>query len=496
MFKIKLNHIIYYLVIFFAFYLYLNTLDSFNTIVPQWYPNITNYLIYDISRINPQKAFDEPFNKSYTIFFDISFSLLVFYIIFIYFFKFYLEDKNEIFHMKIIWIFKILVSLFFIIFYELNFGLDQNTYYYLSVNKVNVFSDNFGLGSMSIFPNFSSNSNMVNVLRYINFFTLNSWFCIKIFFTLISLITVINFYKIISILYGDKKIIILYLLCILPSFLIFTSIITKDAIILFLTSFVFLKIIEFDKNKILNFISIIFCLSLIFIFRKWVSLFIICSLISTVFIIYFYRIKIKYRFVLYCLILIFVILGFDYLNSKLILTETKDIFAVFFRYIMAANYLSGYIDINSPNITDTTCLSCSGSRSLVNKSNILEILVLYPKMMFMSIFSPFIFDFRKFSYLVPILENIGVLILLVIATFNLNKKHLIYYFYLINLTLIFTICYAVINYLNIGNSFRYSLFMRYILYVFAIAVNVKLIENIYFYVYKKIKNLRGYFNQF
>ena len=117
-------------------------------------------------------------------------------------------------------------------------------------------------------------------------------------------------------------------------------------------------------------------------------------------------------------------------------------------------------------------------------------------MMFMSIFSPFIFDFRKFSYLVPILENIGVLILLVIATFNLNKKHLIYYFYLINLTLIFTICYAVINYLNIGNSFRYSLFMRYILYVFAIAVNVKLIENIYFYVYKKIKNLRGYINQF
>lgn len=494
--KIKLNHIIYYLVILFSFYVYLNTLDSFDEIIPQWYPNITNYLIYDVSKINVQQAFDEPFNKFYIVFFDISFSLLIFYIIFIYFFKFYFEDKIEIFHIRIIWIFKSLISLFLIIFYELNFGLDQNTYYYLSVNKANIFSHNFGLGPMSNYPNFSSNSNMVNLLRYINFFTLNSWFCIKIFFTLISVITVINFYKIISILFGNKKIIILYLLSILPSFLIFTSIVTKDAVILFLTSFIFLKIIEFDKNKILNCVYIIFCLSLIFIFRKWVALFIICSIVSTSFIIYFYRTSIKYRFILYIIILISIILGFDYLNSKLILTETKDIFSVFFRYIMAANYLSGYIDVNTSQASSSTCLSCSGSRSLINKSNLLEILVLYPKMMFMSIFSPFIFDFRKLTYLIPILENLGVLMLLIVATFNLNKKHLIYYFYLINLTLIFSICYAVINYLNIGNSYRYSLFMRYILYVFAIALNVKLIENIYFYVYKKIKNLRSYINQF
>ena len=494
MFKIKLNHIIYYLVIFFAFYLYLNTLDSFDALVPQWYPNITNYLIYDISKVNPQKAFDEPFNKFYIIFFDISFSLLVFYIIFIYFFKLYLNDNNEIFHIRIIWIFKCFISLFFIIFYELKFGLDQNTYFFLSVNKVNIFSDNFGLGHMSIYPNFASNSNVVNLLRYINFFTLNSWFCLKIFFALMSVITIINFYKIIGTLYGEKKIITLYLLCFLPSFFIFTSIITKDAIILFLTSFVFLKIIEFDKNKILNAAYIFLFLSLIFMFRKWVSLFIICSLISTWFIIYFYRIKIKYRFALYCLVLFCAILSFDYLNSRLILTETKDLFAVFYRYIMAQNFLQGYIDVSSLNtIESSTCLSCSGSRSLINKSNLLEILVLYPKMMFMSIFSPFIFDFRKLSYLIPILENFGVLILLVVATFNLNKKHLIYYFYLINLTLIFTICYAVINYLNIGNSFRYSLFMRYILYTFAIAVNLKLIESICFYVYKKIKNLRSYF---
>ena len=96
-----------------------------------------------------------------------------------------------------------MISLFFIIFYELNFGLDQNTYYYLSINKVNIFSDNYGLGYMSIFPNFSSNSNVVNLLRYINFYTLDSWFCIKIF-TLISII-IINFYKIINILYGKKN---------------------------------------------------------------------------------------------------------------------------------------------------------------------------------------------------------------------------------------------------------------------------------------------------
>ena len=110
--------------------------------------------------------------------------------------------------------------------------------------------------------------------------------------------------------------------------------------------------------------------------------------------------------------------------------------------------------------------------------------------MFMSIFSPFIFDLRKMTYLIPILENIFVLSLFVLSFFNLKRKYIFFYLYLLNLVLIFTLAYAVINYLNIGNSFRYSLFMRYILYVFAVGVNLEFIEKIILYVYKKIKNFR------
>ena len=492
MFKSKTNTFLFYLISSIIFYICINGLDLFNTIVAQWYPNITNYLIYDISKINPQKAFDEPFNKFYLIFFDISFSILLFYFIFIYFFNYFFKDQFEIFHLRIIWTIKCVISLFVVLLYELNFGLDQNTYFYLSVNNVNTYSDNFGLGSMSIFPNLSSNSNMVNLLRGINFFTLNSWFSIKIFFAFLFLMTVINFYKLINIYHGGKKIITLYLLSILPSFILFTSIVTKDAIILCLTSFIFLVASTFKKKYFVNLLLIITFLVLIFIIRKWMSLFILFAFIATVSMIYFYKVNLTYRLLIFSTLIILLLIGFEYLNSILLTTETKDLFAVFYRYIMAANYLDGYISYSSAlseNLEDTTCLSCSGSRSLANKSNLFEIIVLYPKMMFLSIFSPFIFDLRKMTYLIPILENLMVLALFIVSFFNLKKEYFYVYLYLINLILIFSISYAVINYLNMGNSFRYSLFMRYIIYAFAIGININLIESIIIYVYKKTKSL-------
>ena len=492
MFKSKINTFLFYLISSIIFYFCINGIDLFNAIVAQWYPNITNYLIYDISKINPQQAFDEPFNRIYFIFFDISFSILLFYFIFIYFFKYFFKDEFEIFHLRIIWTIKCTISLFVILLYELNFGLDQNTYFYLSVNNVNTYSNNFGLGSMSVLPNFSSNSNMVNLLRGINFFTLNSWFSIKIFFVFLFLITVINFYKLICIYNGEKKIIAIYLLSILPSFILFTSIVTKDAIILCLTSFIFLLASTFKKKYFVNLLLIITCLALIFIIRKWMSLFIIFAFIATISMIYFYKVNLKYRFIIFSTIIILLLIGFEYLNSILITTETKDLFAVFYRYIMAASYVDSYITYYSAlgeNLEDTTCLTCTGSRSLLNKSNLFELIILYPKMMFFSIFSPFIFDLRQMTYLVPILENLTVLTLFIVSFFNLKKEHFYVYLYLINLILIFSISYAVINYLNMGNSFRYSLFMRYIIYAFAIGININFIESIIIYVYKKTKSL-------
>ena len=493
MFASKIYNILFYLFIVTLFYFCVYGIDAFRPILTHWYPSITNYLIYDISKNNPQGAFDEPFNKFHLIFFDISFALLLFYFVFIYFFNFFLSEKKEIFHIRIIWTIKCIVSFFVILVYELNFGLDQNTYYFLSVNNVNAYSDNFGLGMMSATPTFSSNSNMVNLLRYINFFTLDSWFSIKIFFALLYMLTIINFYKLINIYNHEKKIITLYLLSLLPSFMLFTSIITKDAIILCLTSFIFLKAIEFKKNQIYNFILISIFLIIIYMFRKWMGLFLISSFIGTICIIYFYKLNLVFRFISFSILIILLFFAFELLNLKLDMTETKDFFAVFYRYIMAANYLDGHLNSASQYISDTTCLTCQGSRSLVNKSNLLELIIIYPKMMFMSIFSPFIFDLRKMTYLIQILENVFVLSLFVLSFFNLKRKYIYFYLYLLNLVLIFTIAYAVINYLNIGNSYRYSLFIRYILYVFAIGVNLEFIEKIILYVYKKVKNFRRLF---
>ena len=186
---------------------------------------------------------------------------------------------------------------------------------------------------------------------------------------------------------GEKKIITLYLLSILPSFILFTSIVTKDAIILCLTSFIFLVASTFKKYFV-NLLLIITFLVLIFIIRKWIGLFILFAFIATVSMIYFYKVNLTYRFLIFSTLIILLLIGFEYLNSILLTTETKDLFAVFYRYIMAANYLDGYISYSSAlseNLEDTTCLRCSGSRSLANKSNLFEIIVLYPKMMFLSI---------------------------------------------------------------------------------------------------------------
>ena len=428
---------------------------------------ITDYIQWD----------DLPFFKNYLIFFDLIYGFLFFIIIF----SCLDLVKNSILrnNLKILWIIKNFFSLFIILLYEKGAGLDQVIYFDI-INNDKYWAQHYGY--LYNFINFeSATSNFLLVFKYINIFLFNTWFAVKLFLNLIYISIIYLSYKIYLEINKNDSITIFYLFAFFPSLFFFTSIITKDIFILFyiILSFYCLQKIGQDFRKNLKyFIVILICIFLIMTIRIWMAPLILISFIVPYFLSYIFKILKNYNplFFLFLFILIFICFLF-FLESDIWNNFQIDIIIKQFDRI----YNWHHWNPNEHNIIG------------INSGSIKELLINdFWKMMFLTIFNPFLNNLDKFNFYPFIIENIFIITLIIYSSFSnqiiLDKKLCS----IILLVIGYSILYSFAGgYLNSGTSLRYSLQVKYLIYIYLISVNKNLIrgieDKIFYFLTKKLR---------
>ena len=157
---------------------------------------------------------------------------------------------------------------------------------------------------------------------------------------------------------------------------------------------------------------------------------------------------------------------------------------IFFLFFIESNYwndmqisiiASQFDRIHNWHAWDPSSHNISG----VNSENFKQLLINdYWKMFFLSIFNPFLNYLNKIQFLPFILENILILFLIFYSCFNISQLNTKIVYTLIFFTLGYGIVYAYAGgFLNAGTSLRYSIQLKYILFIYLLTLNFKSLKN-------------------
>lgn len=400
-----------------------------------------------------------PFLKNNSFYNDLTISL-IFFLFFFYFIDKYSENYLSL-HFKIIWTFKNFFSFFLIQIYENYAGLDQVHYFYIVSNNIQW---HYHFGNLNKLIDFNNSTiNFLFFIKIINFIFNNSWFMQKLFQNLLYIGSIIFIYKTIA----DKNfrlknnILILYLLAFLPSIFFFSSLITKDFLILFSLSIIFYTFLCYDnlnKKKIFIIISIL-SLICIFLLRWWVAFAIIIS-----FLIYFVLLIIdkficKSKYLIFITLSSFAILFFLY--STFYSEISINIYTFIFERIKVEH-------LYNPNFYNVL---------FINAGTKYEVLNLYPLALFKTLFNPFIDDIFSFKKIIFSIENLFIFIFLLLSIKNLKKNFFDKLIVLISFLIIICHVYLPIGYLNSGTTLRYALQAKLALMIILFILNKDFFNN-------------------
>ena len=445
MYRNKLNIILYCLIFSLIFLITV----FFGENVPYINNNITDYIV---------NLSDNPAKKGIQLHYDLSINLLIFISIYILIKRIYSDKIGG--HLQNIWLIKSFISLFLIMIYENFFGLDQTQYFFFVINETN-YAWHFGKLDKLIDIN-NPTINFLLPLKFINFIFTDSWFAQKNFQNILYFCTIVFFYKSVIILEPKLKnnLSIIYFISLTPSFLLFSSFITKDFIIIFFISVLFFLFIshENNKRKKISFFTIVLLLFLIFLLRWWVSF----GISLVIMFIIFYNFTINRNFFklnlfwlvfsvcLFCLYFIF--------YSNMLQEIGFDIYTKIFERIKVEHY---YPPENYKTL-------------FINVGEKHELFYLYPKALFKTIFNPFISQILDFKLIIFVLENVMIFTLLTLSFKNLYNKINGNTLFLILVVIILSHIYLPIGYLNSGTTLRYSLQIKYFLLIFVVTMNYNL----------------------
>lgn len=414
--------------------------------------------------------------KEYYLFFDLGISIIL--VNFIYN-KIYLIESNKKFitHLKIIWIFKALVVLFFFAIYEKTLLLDQNIFFFFAINDFETI-EQFSYKSKFIADGFA-NYFVVNIVKFINLFFFKSWYCLKIVISFLYLITVIYSFKIIRLFKNTNKVYFIYILALLPSFIYSSSIVVKD--ILIMPAFVILfynyfRLFLYKNDSINKLAIIIFCLIYISFLRSWIG--IACLLSISIYPTYLFLNKIKQLMIikkktnvnfiiLICLFFLLFLILFDLIinNHSYLQYEIYDSFR---NYKANENYNTGLNLFN-------------------NVENYFTFFIKIPVFYFYSIFNPFLEKITQTKYFIFVLENLLLVMLIIITIFKSNTKNVkILLLTFIPFLIIFMSLYTFVSYANIGTGFRYSIQAKIPIIIMLYILNKKSIEKLFSFFFKNI----------
>lgn len=449
--KLQIFIITFYTAIFVFVILILN---YFHTNIPYYENNITDYFI----------NIDEPFLKEIIVYNDLSISLIIF--LFIFFLIDQYCNKNINFHLKIIWILKSFTSFFLIIIYENFQGLDQISYFNFVINNT---KDIIHFGNLDKLIDFNSPTvNFLLPLKIVNFIFNDSWFMQKLFQNLLYFGTIIFLLKTLSILDERLKdnILTLYLLSFVPSLFLFSSLITKDLIILFILSgcfYTLFKIKKFDTKTVTFILITSIGIFYIYLLRYWISVAILISVFLYVFLKFLKLINIKNRYSLCIISILFFIFCLFY--SSFFNDISFKIYTEIFERIKVEHFFPEQ----------------SYDKLFLNSGTRLEVLFLYPEALFKTLFNPFLDKIEKPSLFLFSIENLIIFFLLILGIQNfkkINDETLVIFIFI----LMVSHMYLPIGYLNSGTTLRYAIQTK----IFLLLILIYLNSNLLIYINNKL----------
>ena len=372
--KLKINYVILFSIFFIAI---LNLIYEFGKFIPYYEKNI----------IHPLTLFDNPYFKNISFLNDLSISLVFFLFIFYSLNK--LSNLNNIKHIQILWTLKCFISFFLILIIENSFSKDQFSYFVITINDL---SYDVVLGDLSKILDINNpTSNFLIPLKIVEFLFRDSWFAQKLFQNLLYLFSLILFLKIMIKIDNNfsNNIFLIYFIGLLPSFIFFSSFITKDLLIIFLISLILYSFFNLngEMKNIIKFLGlIILAILYIFFLRKWVAYAVIVSIII------FYSIsllKIKYFNSLLIYLSFFYLIIFFIYSSDFYELINKFTYEIFDRFKM-----EHFFDQESYQTL------------FINKGERLEVLYTYPFALYKTLFNPFLEEFKNLKYFIFIFENL------------------------------------------------------------------------------------------
>ncbi len=433
-------------------------IENFTSFIPLHENSVTDYIQDD----------DIPFFKDAYIFLDISYGLLLFIIIF----KLldFVTDSFLNTNLKILWIIKNFFSFFIILLYEKNGGLDQVRFFDIIYNEKS-WAHHFGYieNFFSISSAYATN-NFLLIYNYFNVFLFNTWFGTKVITNIFFLGTIYFSYRIYLKFNNENSKLIFYSFGLFPSLFFFSSIMTKDTIILFYLTISFYSFLNIGVNSRQNlkyYFVIILCIILISLIRYWIGVFVLLAyavpLLSKLLINYLK--KHNQLFILFFFVGLFLFILFFFETNlwnnfqiEYIINQFKRIHN--WHYFDHGKY--SVIGVNAENIKDFYLKD-------------------YWKMMFLSIFNPSLNNLNELKFYPFIFEGLFIIFIII---YSIVSKKIIFdknVFFLMLFILFYAIAYAYFGtQMNTGTSLRYSLQVRYILYVYLISMNIENFKNFYF----------------
>lgn len=457
-----------YKFLFFSLFLFcigFIIITKYSNYIPIHENTITDYIQGD----------DLPFFKDHQIFYDLSYNFLIFII----FFNLFNKIKSTFLrnNIKIVWIIKNFFSFFLILIYEKDAGLDQVVYFDI-INNQKVWAQHYGY--IFNFIGFeSATSNFLIPFKYLNFFLNDSWFLIKIFLNLIYILIIYISYKIYLKINSNNSLFIFYSFCLFPTLFFYSSIITKDLFILLyiLISFYFFQKLNmsFNLENCKNILIIFSSLFLIMTIRIWMAPLILLSMLIPLIFFYFFKRIILINKNLFFFLIIFLFIGFLFFLETNLWNNIK------------INFIQSQFDrVHNWHAWDPKVYNIIG----INAENIQQLIINdYWKMMFLTIFNPFLNYYNELKFYPFIFENLAIIFLIFYSILNKDFKISKNIFFIIFFTFGYSFLYAYAGgFLSPGTSLRYSLQVKYLIFIYLLSLNKKSLDPLLYNIFNRLRN--------
>lgn len=330
--------------------------------------------------------------------------------------------------LSILWLIKIVVTLVFMLAYEYIYKIDAFGYFIKPLEHEFIF-DGFSIynGTGNVFS-FAWLHHQLLPVESFHFF--------KVTFSMIGLLAAYNFYRAFSNITGNNSAYILFVFCLFPSLLFFSSTIGKEPLMLLGISMYVngvTGLIVCQKNRIISFLIFLAGVGVVILTRYWMGLIVLLPLF-----VFLYHMPVSNK----VKIIITTLMALMLINISIPIVHKIDTIGVM------------YFDQLSKN------LAIGGSANVWGKSfdDVYDLILFFPVGAFAALFRPLPGEVLSAFGIMSGLENIILISAVAYILIKLDKtiiKSSIFQ-WLVLIVVFWLSIYSFVSYFNFGTAVRYK----------------------------------------